>query len=163
MESFSPSYRGRNGTWCRKCFAAYTRGERLRTGPHEPLTCTYCGEKYVPKHLKGNAAFCSRACKEGDRKQSGRGRETYLQRKYGISHEDYERILAEQGGGCALCGVKPEELTMGKYRTYLHVDHCHDTGQVRGLLCPDHNLLLGRFGDSPKMFRRILAYLEKEA
>lgn len=130
---------------------------------HDPLVCTVCGESYIPKARKAAAAFCSRSCKEKDRKDSGRGRETYLQRKYGISAADYDRLLAEQGGGCALCGVKPEELTAGRFRTYLHVDHCHDTGRVRGLLCPEHNLLLGRFGDSAEMFRKVLSYLEAGA
>jgi hypothetical protein len=114
----------------------------------------------VPKQLKANAAFCSRECKATERKESGRQRERHLQRKYGIGAADYDRILAEQGGGCSLCGVKPEELTAGRYRQYLHVDHCHDTGRVRGLLCPEHNLMLGRFGDSPEMFKRVVAYLE---
>ena len=70
-------------------------------------------------------------------------------------------MLTEQGGGCALCGVKPEELTAGRYRKFLHVDHNHETGRIRGLLCPEHNLLLGRFGDSAEMFRRIVEYLER--
>jgi hypothetical protein len=92
--------------------------------------------------------------------KSGRARDTHLRRKYGITAADYDSILAEQDGGCALCGVKPEDLVAGRYRTHLHVDHCHETGRVRGLLCPEHNLLLGRFGDSPEMFRRVIEYLE---
>jgi hypothetical protein len=122
-----------------------------------------CGKSYRPKQLKATAAYCSRQCKEEGRKLSGKARDQHLRRQYGIGAADYDRILAEQGGGCALCGVTPEELTAGRYRTYLHVDHCHETGRVRGLLCPEHNLLLGRFGDSPEMFRRVLAYLEADA
>lgn len=168
LESFSPSYRGRNGTWCKPCFAKYARehrapGVRWQKVNHDPRTCENCGESYVPKQLKASAAYCSRACKDEHRKTSGRQREAYLQRKYGISAADYDRLLAEQGGGCALCGVKPEDLQTGRFRTYLHVDHCHETGRVRGLLCPDHNLLLGRFGDSAEMFRRVLSYLEAAA
>jgi hypothetical protein len=106
---------------------------------------------------------CSRACKEVDHVRSGRARDAHLRRKYGITADDYDQLLAAQGGGCALCGIKPEDLTTGRYRTFLHVDHCHDTGQVRGLLCPDHNLLLGRFGDSVEMFKRIVEYLEAHA
>lgn len=114
----------------------------------------------MPKALKAAAAYCSRACKDNERLASGKNRDEHLRRKYGISSEDYDRLLAEQGGGCALCGVRPEELTTGRFRNFLHVDHCHDTGRVRGLLCPEHNLLLGKFGDSPDMFRKVLAYLE---
>lgn len=168
LEAFSPSYRGKAGTWCRPCGAQYAR-ERRAPGvgwqkvSHEPRECKNCGQPYIPKHLKEAAAYCSRPCKAEHRRTTGRDRDAHLRRKYGIGAADYDRLLAEQGGGCALCGVKPEDLTAGRYRTYLHVDHCHDTGRVRGLLCPEHNLLLGRFGDSPEMFRRILSYLEAAA
>jgi hypothetical protein len=162
-ESFSASHRGKTGTWCRTCVAANARGELPPAAQHEPQVCVACGKSYIPKHLKAKAAFCSPACKQDERKASGRQRELYLQRNYGIGAADYDRILAEQGGGCALCGVKPEDLTAGRYRTYLHVDHCHDTGRVRGLLCPDHNLLLGRFGDDATMFRRVVEYLTATA
>jgi hypothetical protein len=159
-ESFSPSHRGKTGTWCRDCVAANARGDLPPATQHEPRTCVVCEQEYIPKQLKANAAYCSRECKALARHFTGRGRETYLQRTYGIGVDDYDRILAEQNGGCALCGVKPEDLMAGRYRTYLHVDHCHDTGRVRGLLCPDHNLMLGRFGDSLEMFKKVVAYLE---
>jgi uncharacterized CHY-type Zn-finger protein len=168
IESFSPSYRGKNGTWCRNCTAQYAREHRSpgvtwQKVEHDPRPCQNCGQQYVPKQLKVNSAYCSRACKDDGRKNSGRARDTYLRRKYGIGIAEYEALLAKQGGGCALCGVRPEDLTAGRYRTYLHVDHCHETGRVRGLLCPEHNLLLGRFGDSAEMFRRTLTYLEADA
>jgi hypothetical protein len=53
-------------------------------------------------------------------------------RGLGVSTEDYERMLAAQGGGCAICGAKPKSRR-------LHVDHDHRTGTVRGLLCFQHN------------------------
>lgn len=81
-----------------------------------------------------------------------------MRRKYGIGHADYDRMLKAQGGGCALCGKRPEE--QARYSKYLHVDHNHDTGEVRGLLCDQHNLLLGRFNDDPVLLRRAVDYLE---
>jgi uncharacterized protein with PIN domain len=80
-------------------------------------------------------------------------------RKYGITQADYDRMLANQGGRCALCGVRQDELQTGRYRTYLHVDHCHETGKVRGLVCPDCNLQLGRV--SAEWMRAALTYLER--
>jgi len=65
--------------------------------------------------------------------------------------------------GCALCGAKPEELTSGRFRTYLHVDHDAITGRVRGLLCPDHNLLIGRWNHDPTLLRRAADCLEASA
>ena len=50
--------------------------------------------------------------------------------RYGITPEDYERMSKEQGGVCKICGNPPQP---GK--RYLDVDHSHDTGKVRGLLC----------------------------
>lgn len=117
----------------------------------------------MPKQLKERAAYCSRDCKALERKTSGQQREQHLLRKFGITQADYERMLAEQGGGCALCGVRPEELTTGRYRKYLHVDHDEATGRIRGLLCPDHNLLLGRWGHDPDLLRRAAGYLEARA
>lgn len=162
-EEFSPSYRGRNGTWCRACFAAYSRGERGTTEPHPPQTCRYCGAEFRPKALKKNAiGYCSRTCKEQADTESGAQRDRHLLRKFGITQAEYERMLADQGGTCALCDATPE-TQKAKYRTYFHVDHCHDTGRVRGLLCGEHNMLLGRFNDDPGLLRRAAEYLEADA
>lgn len=60
----------------------------------------------------------------------------HLKRKYGISLQDYNMRLADQGGVCAVCGLTS---TNG---TRLHVDHNHTTGKVRGLLCSPCNLLV---------------------
>jgi hypothetical protein len=154
---------GRN-SWCRDCYRQWHRERyKPRHGTDDaPRACTHCGKTYQPK-TRRVSEYCSRSCKDKEHTASGRERDAHLRRKYGIGAADYDRLLAEQGGGCALCGRKPEELTAGRYRKHLHVDHCHDTGRVRGLLCPEHNLLLGRFGDSPEMFRRVLAYLEAAA
>lgn len=64
MDGFSPSYRGKLGTWCRDCFAAYKRGDRGTSAVHQPITCDHCGEQYTPRQLKSKAAYCSRICKE---------------------------------------------------------------------------------------------------
>lgn len=66
--NFSPSYRGKPGTWCRDCFNAYNRGEKLPEVAHDPRTCTFCGITYVPKRLQPDAAYCSRWCKDRARK-----------------------------------------------------------------------------------------------
>lgn len=157
IERFSPSYRGRSGTWCKDCFASYARGEPAPIVSHQPITCEWCGKSYVPKHLKSNAKFCSRQCGEEQRNASPERREQHLRRKYGIGIADYDRMLAAQGGGCALCGKAPSDQT--RYQKYLHVDHCHETGRVRGLLCDEHNLLIGRWNHDPQLLRRAAAYL----
>ncbi len=59
-------------------------------------------------------------------------RDARLRRLYDISAEEYDKLLAYQGGGCALCGRRP-------VRVRLAVDHDHKTGRVRGLLCMNCN------------------------
>lgn len=82
------------------------------------------------------------------------GRKSRL-KKYGLSVGGYDDLLTTQGGKCAVCRV-PASLCKRR----LAVDHCHATGRVRGLLCPNCNNGLGRFKDSAERLRAAAAYLE---
>lgn len=146
---------------CKVCYREWHRGRYVpKSGAtDEPRACAHCGTVYQPKNRRPSI-YCSMACGITAYSRTRERRDVLLRRKYGIGADDYDLLLAEQGGGCALCGVKPEDLTKGRWQTFLHVDHDHESGRVRGLLCPDHNLLLGRFGDSVEMFRAVVAYLE---
>lgn len=73
---------------------------------------------------------------------------------YSISVADLERIRAKQRGRCAIC--QRSETQVG---AKLQVDHCHDTGRVRGLLCPPCNWGIGRLRDDPERVWRAFAYL----
>lgn len=75
---------------------------------------------------------------------------TLLWDNYRMRPEDYDRMYQGQGGRCAICHCEAEEL---------HVDHCHATGFVRGLLCRNCNMGLGSFRDSEASLRRAIAYL----
>lgn len=85
----------------------------------------------------------------------------YLKR-YGITIEQFDEILAAQGGVCAICSKKETALhhITGEAR-HLAVDHCHSGGQVRGLLCTPCNQILGLAGDDPDLLRKAATYLEK--
>jgi hypothetical protein len=74
-----------------------------------------------------------------------------LQKHYGLSDEDYDTLLAKQGGACAICRRRP--------RGRLCVDHCHSTGFVRGLLCRKCNLGLGCLVDDAASLISAFAYL----
>jgi hypothetical protein len=76
--------------------------------------------------------------------------------RYGISTEQYEAVLAAQGGRCACCGSVAN--ASGKR---LFVDHDHVTGAVRGVLCHKCNAGIGSLGDNIEGVRRALAYLER--
>lgn len=75
-----------------------------------------------------------------------------LKKLYGITMEDYERMLDEQHGGCAVCGTPP-----GARR--LHVDHDHETGKVRSLLCNGCNAALGHLKEDPARMTAMAHYI----
>lgn len=93
-------------------------------------------------------------------RDSGRGREndrrTHLRRKYGITIEHYDEMLASQGGACAICHRSPRPDIS------LHVDHCHESGTIRGLICFRCNNALGDFGDDPELLQRAISYLMRQ-
>jgi hypothetical protein len=78
-------------------------------------------------------------------------RENALKKVYGISLADYEAMFERQGGACAIC--KRTGVT-------LCVDHCHLTGQVRGLLCTQCNCAIGLCRDDPALLRAAAEYLQ---
>lgn len=83
---------------------------------------------------------------------------------YGITRADYDRMLAEQGGACAIC-KKPEtqiHKRSGQVRE-LSVDHCHKSDKIRGLLCGHCNNGLGTFKDSIERLESAIAYLRRHA
>ena len=79
-------------------------------------------------------------------------RNSMLRHRYGISAVDYDLMFAEQSGKCAICGTDTPTRT-GRRRMLngdshpFHVDHNHETGGVRGLLCPSCNKALGLLGE----------------
>lgn len=80
-------------------------------------------------------------------------------RERGMSDADYERMFAAQGGVCAIC-KQPETYTRDGKPRALCVDHCHETGRVRGLLCAKCNSGIALLGDSAERVRRAVAYLD---
>jgi len=85
-------------------------------------------------------------------------REWAFRNKYGITVADYDRLLTEQDGGCAICGAAVSFTKAGKSKR-LAVDHDHATGAVRGLLCVNCNRGVGYFADNPDRLTKAAAYL----
>jgi hypothetical protein len=79
-------------------------------------------------------------------------RASSLRNSYGITPEDYERMYEEQEGRCGCCGEPSKE-------TYLCVDHCHSTKEVRGLLCRMCNKSIGGLGDTVEGLQKAIDYL----
>lgn len=80
----------------------------------------------------------------------------YNLKRYAISPEEYDALLASQEGHCACCPATTSDRS-GKP---LHVDHDHHTSRVRGLLCTNCNHALGKANDDPALLRRMATYLE---
>lgn len=90
------------------------------------------------------------------------GRRNYkMNTKYKISSEEYDDLLNQQAGVCAICG-EPEtsKMSNGEIKP-LGVDHDHDTNIIRGLLCTKCNIGLGHFNDSPELLLAAINYLYK--
>lgn len=85
---------------------------------------------------------------------AGSRRTCKLKRVYGLTLEEFDSLLEKQGGHCAVCDRACEED--GKH---LSVDHDHETGKVRGLLCARHNHALGLCGDDPDVLMALASYL----
>ena len=78
-----------------------------------------------------------------------------LRRWYGLTLEDYNQMFEEQNGCCKICNRHQTD-----FKKRLHVDHCHNTNKVRGLLCHNCNLALGRFMDNPETIKAALEYVK---
>lgn len=86
------------------------------------------------------------------RKALGLGKAvTHRRKRYGLTAAHYDAMVAVQGGRCAICQQVPRET--------LRVDHDHETGFVRALLCRKCNSGLGMFGDNVTLLTKALMYL----
>lgn len=88
------------------------------------------------------------------------GRNNQLKWKYGISIEEYEEKLKEQNEVCAIC-FQQETKILGNTKHSYSVDHNHETGQVRGLLCSSCNRGLGLLKDNKETLQSAISYLNK--
>ncbi|MEU3900425.1 endonuclease VII domain-containing protein [Streptomyces sp. NPDC045251] len=148
--------------YCRECAAAYHQKRQVAKGrnvrprvevPEGHKLCRTCGD--INPHSEwtrnrtasdGLATLC-KSCK------AAQGRAGHLKRQYGITEAERDALIASQGGVCCICLAAPAA----------HVDHCHETGRVRGVLCFSCNAALGQFKDRPDAIRRAAAYVEGNA
>lgn len=137
--------------------------------------CPKCGETfpmakfYFNKKLSRYDSWC-KGCKRMVNRIARRvnytrerGRKENLRQNYGITVQQYEEMLVAQGGVCLVCG-QPETAMNGRTKEIqnFHVDHCHTTGRVRGLLCQACNIAYGVMNEDPERIRLLLAYAEKQ-
>lgn len=128
----------------------------------QPIICRTCGDDKGPfVTLKGKpknlCVICNRTKASQWRannkeRYKGNLRRAHLKRQFGINDEQYATMLAKQSGVCAICNTPPTD------KRHLAVDHCHESGKLRSLLCHSCNNHLGIYERNQQRFA---AYLEK--
>ena len=140
--------------------------------PHKKgyRVCSYCKveKKYsefgTQKTFKHGIGY---SCKECSAKRQRelyvydpvRERNRLYRYLYGITLDDYDRMLTSQNNRCAICN---NTSTGRKGTKYFAVDHCHTTGKVRGLLCHGCNAGIGYMKDDIELLEKAIAYLREE-
>jgi hypothetical protein len=134
-------------------------------------TCKLCGEtksldQFYDKRRKNGSTGKEARCKvcvsktKAARHDPEKHRAKWLRQKFDLTIEEYETMLKNQEGRCAICLSDTFNFSHGKRA---HVDHCHDTGKVRGLLCGRCNVALGHFKHDPEIIQKAINYLQKHA
>lgn len=155
------------------------RQSSLFIGP-ESRECGTCREvkpyaQFSPRGEKDGTALykskCKPCCATGARdwysRHTERGltnrRRLQIMAAYGLTPADYDRMLAEQNGVCAICKQPETTVDPRSKRPYvrLPVDHDHATGRVRGLLCHRCNRAIGLLKDDIDLLKAAAAYLER--
>jgi Recombination endonuclease VII len=135
-------------------------------------TCTKCGQTKLMSEFRTDRAkatrvhpWCRGCCAANAKDRRQRDPEGFRNRtlldRYGITAQEYDQMLGSQGNLCAIC-EQPETRFDPRWKKIrgLSVDHDHETGKVRGLLCSNCNTALGLIQDNPALLRKALAYLE---
>jgi len=159
---------------CRVCVNARRRLKIRRRVAKPVKTCTRCGiEKPLAEFAKhkyakidGHLNQCS-VCRNKYQSDYGKknrvrrreyvrfhSRKHVLKKQYKLTIEDYTNLYNSQGGKCAICD---KEIALMAHST--HVDHCHISGKVRGVLCRLCNQGLGSFKDNEESLRKAINYL----
>lgn len=155
---------------CKLCQKkAATASAQSREAP-ERKRCPSCGRTKITAtsfyadrtRTDGFSVYC-KPCQDpdrSDRRQKRRGWRKYQRRARGLTDGQYEAMLRAQGGACAICKQPPSDSRVIE-DPVLPIDHDHETGEVRGLLCGPCNRGLGLFRDDPERLRNAARYLER--
>ncbi len=134
-------------------------------------TCTVCKEDksldnfYNYKAKADGKSYRCKSCDDLARKRwrydnpersklSARSRQ--IKHKYGLTLDDYESLLKQQDYCCAICECSTDSP---RVQGSMAVDHCHNTGKIRGLLCNQCNRAIGMLDDSPTLLKKSYRYL----
>lgn len=136
---------------CRTCFRELAR-QRYQQNREKYIAGTQRWQRDNPDRVKEYRT--KRNARPEIKRQQ---RDAYYRRTYGISADEYDAMLREQHGLCAICGSRPSKVAQ------MHVDHDHEHGHIRGLLCSTCNQGLGQFKEQPSLLLRAIVYLRQRA
>ena len=118
-------------------------------------SCKQCQNKLKKECCAKRRDHYNKIAKESQKRRRLKnpklGRTEHLKHSYGLSLSDFDLLVSQQSGKCAICGAN----------TKLFVDHSHDSLVIRGLLCNKCNLGLGLFNDNPELLKQAAEYLKR--
>lgn len=112
-------------------------------------------DKYMPN---GYTSWCKSCKKEYNQTNKHIVKGAKLRQNYNIEYSDFVKMVEEQDNRCLIC-----TNTLSEDPRHVHVDHCHDTMKVRGVLCRHCNLMLGNARDNILVLKSAIKYLEKHS
>ncbi|AFC22025.1 endonuclease VII [Cronobacter phage vB_CsaP_GAP52] len=89
-----------------------------------------------------------------------RNKMSHIKRTFGLEWDEYQALIKKQDNKCAICGEAETATVRGKVKE-LAVDHDHDTGKARGLLCSKCNVMIGMSQENPAILASAINYLDK--
>ena len=129
-----------------------------KLNPHIEIQCKGCNKTLKVQFRKSKTReWCSKRCANTNNvhRNSDRGFYRYLERKWNIYKEEYDKMVSK---GCGICGEQETRKIKGN-TIKMPLDHDHKTGKPRGVLCSHCNQGLGMFKDNTDRLQKAIDYL----
>lgn len=170
LDEYSRSKGAKDGRhhYCKVCSSERNAARYASLPKHYTPTvtskmCRRCGTEKpsseFAQHLKskdGLQSQCRTCVVEWNANNANLRKDKKLQKNYGITLSQYNEILSRQGERCGCCGTDSTDVV-----GYMYVDHDHDTGEIRGILCFRCNTGIGMLGDTLESLEKAVCYLKK--
>ena len=154
ITEFSPSKRGKDGrrSHCHTCCCISSKEWRSKNADKV--------RKTIALYRKNNPEKIKEWAKRNPEKIKAKSRKQDLKRNHNITQKEYEMLLNSQDGKCAICHTDRPNC---RNVEHLSVDHDHETGRIRGLLCQNCNLGIGHLKDNTTILESALFYLKERS
>ena len=146
--------------YCSRLCLQKHRSEKVKSRRKITVQCLNC-QKLISCWDSNPRKYCSNKCNYAHRTIMGIPAKRSLRRaliKYKITQDDWDKLLKIQDERCAICRQPSTTVINGRIKR-LAIDHCHETNQVRGLLCSCCNAGLGMFNDDWLLLENAIEYL----